>query len=269
MVYPYTAMNERYTVKQIATLASVSVRTLHYYDEIGLLKPAAIGGNGYRYYNDASLLRLQQILLYRDMDIELAQIKRILDDPGFDLVHALQSHRQTIQTKIEQLNTLMQTLDATIMHVVGEVTMSEKRIFQGFDKEKQKQYEVEAIDQYGETVKESVALWNSYGEEKQQEILAEGDAIYNAIAAAMATGPSSEAVQSLLVRWHAHIRYFYEPSIDTLAGLGDMYYDHPDFNATFTKIDPALPGFLKQAIAVYVDTLETRWLEQELGILEE
>jgi hypothetical protein len=73
----------------------------------------------------------------------------------------------------------------------------------------------------------------------------------------------------MLVRWHEHLRYFYEPSIDTLRGLGEMYDDHPDFNATFTEIHPDLPGFLRKAIACYVDVLETRWLERELGILEE
>jgi hypothetical protein len=73
----------------------------------------------------------------------------------------------------------------------------------------------------------------------------------------------------MLARWHQHLRYFYEPSLEVLGGLGNVYYDHPDFNATFTAIDPALPAFLKKAIAIYVDELETQWLEKELGILRE
>ncbi|GAB4578032.1 MAG: transcriptional activator Mta [Anaerolineales bacterium] len=259
----------QYTVKQLSELAGVSVRTLHYYDEISLLKPPLVGQNNYRYYDDDSLLRLQQILFYREMGLELTQIKDILDAKNFDLVSALQTHRQTLQAKIERLNTLIQTVDVTIMHIIGEVNMSKKNIFEGFNEEKQKQYEEEATNLWGEGVKETVKLWNSYGKERQQEILAEGGAIYADIAANMDKAPESEEIQAMLVRWHEHLRYFYEPSIETLGGLGDMYHDHPDFNATFTAIHPDLPGFLKKAIAHYVDVLETRWLEKELGILEE
>ncbi len=85
-----------YTVKQLSDLAGISVRTLHYYDEIGLLRPSKVGENGYRYYDDAALLRLQQILLYREMGLELAQIKPILDSPDFDLLDALRTHRRAL-----------------------------------------------------------------------------------------------------------------------------------------------------------------------------
>lgn len=85
-----------YTVKQMANLAGVSVRTLHYYDEIDLFKPTAVGDNGYRYYSDEALFQLQQILLYREMALDLRQIKDIMADEAFDLVSALQQHRQTL-----------------------------------------------------------------------------------------------------------------------------------------------------------------------------
>src|SRR5215510_9131728 len=106
-----------YTVKQLSDLAGVSVRTLHYYDEIGLLRPTSVGENGYRYYDDDAMLRLQQILLYREMELELLQIKDILDSPDFDLVSALRSHRTVIQEKIKRLQNLVHTVDSTIMHV--------------------------------------------------------------------------------------------------------------------------------------------------------
>ena len=238
-------MKDHYTVKQLSELAGVSVRTLHYYDEIGLLKPPWVGQNNYRYYNEDALLRLQQILFYREMDLDLTQIKDILDGKEFDLVSALQTHRKTLQAKIERLNTLIQTVDATIMHIIGEVNMSKKNIFEGFsegfNEEKQKQYEEEATQLWGEGVRETAKLWNSYGKERQQEILAEGGVIYADIAANMDKGPESEEIQAMLVRWHDHLRHFYEPSIETLGGLGEMYHDHPDFNATFTTIHPDLP----------------------------
>lgn len=258
-----------YTVKQLADLAGVSRRTLHYYDEIGLLQPSARGDNDYRQYDDTSLFRLQQILFYRELGLDLQQIKEILDDPDFDLVSALQSHRHTLQAKIKRLQTLVQTIDTTILHLVGEVDVSKKNIFHGFSEEKLEQYEKEAIDNWGEGAAESIKLWHSYSDERKEAIMQEGSDIYQEIVANMDKGANSPEIRVLLLRWHEHLRYFYEPTIEVLGGLGDMYFDHPDFNATFTRIHPDLPAFLKKAIAIYVDELETQWLERELGILEE
>ncbi len=259
-----------YTVKQLATLAGVSARTLHYYDEIGLLKPSSVGQNGYRYYTDEAVFRLQQILFFREMDLDLLRIKALLDDPGFDRVSALQTHRQTLQGKIERLQTLIGTIDTTILHLVGEVNMSKKKIFEGFSEEKQAAYEHEAMQRWGEAdVKASIKLWNSYSKAQQDQIMQAGSVIYQELAAQMARGPESPEVQALLGRWHQHLRYFYEPSLDVLRGLGNHYHEHPDFNATFTAIHPDLPPFLQKAINHYVDVLETQWLERELGLLEE
>jgi DNA-binding transcriptional MerR regulator len=259
-----------YTVKQLSNLAGVSVRTLHYYDEIGLLKPSSVGANGYRYYTDESLFRLQQILFYREMDVDLMKIREIIKAREFDLVSALQSHRQTLQEKMERLQTLIKTVDTTITHLIGEVNMSKKKIFEGFSEEKQKQYEKEAIQQYGEdNVKQSIKLWNSYTDEQKEKVKQEGSAVYNDIVANMSHGPESPEVQAILVRWHQHLRYFYEPSLEVLRGLGNGYNEQPDFNATFTAIHPDLPAFLQKAITHYVDVLEIEWLERELAILEE
>lgn len=97
----------------------------------------------------------------------------------------------------------------------------------------------------------------------------EGSTIYLEIIANMNKGQGSPEIQALLVRWHQHLRYFYEPSLEVLRGLGEAYNDHPDFNATFTAMHPNLPAFLKKAITIYVDDLETQWLEKELGTLKE
>jgi DNA-binding transcriptional MerR regulator len=260
-----------YTVKQLSDLAGVSVRTLHYYDEIGLLKPSSVGENSYRYYEEGALLRLQQILFFREMDLGLLQIKEILDSPNFDLVEALHTHRHALQAKIDRMQSLINTVDSTIMHLVGEVTMSKKKkMFQGFTAEKEKEYEEEAKRRYGEeTVAQTTRRWNSYTEEQKTQIKEEGGAIYLDLVDAMPTGHDSDQTQAILVRWHEHLRHFYEPSIEVLGGLGKTYNDDPDFNAFFTAIHSDLPEFLSKAIAVYVDKLETEWLERELGILEE
>lgn len=259
-----------YTVKQLSQLAGVSVRTLHYYDEIGLLKPSSVGENGYRHYSDENLFRLQQILFFREMDLDLLQIKKILDNKQFDSITALQSHRQMLQEKVTRLQTLIQTVDTTIMHLIGEVNMSKKKIFEGFSEEKQKQYEQQAMKEYGEdSVRQSIKLWNSYTEAQKEQIKQEGSAIYLDLAANMGKGIESLEVQATLGRWHQHLRHFYEPSLEVLRGLGNSYNEHPDFNATFTAIHPDLPAFLQKAITYYVDVLELEWLEQELAILEE
>lgn len=254
-----------YTVKQLATVAGVSRRTLHYYDEIGLLRPTALTESGYRQYDDQALLLLQQILFFREIGLSLKQIQDIIHEPNFDLLSALRSHRQQMGDKIKRLQRLIQTVDATIMHLMGEIQMTDEHIFDGFNE----QYEQEAIDKWGDTAQDSIAVWRSYNDEQKQQILDEGNQIYQEIVANMDKGPDSPDIRALLVRWHQHLRHFYEPSIEVLEGLGAMYHDHPDFNATFTRLHPDLPGFLKEAIAIYTDELETQWLERELGILEE
>jgi len=246
-----------YTVKQIADIAGVSRRTLHYYDEIGLLEPSSVGQNGYRYYDDGSLLQLQQILFYREMGLELQRIKEVLHDPDFDTVAALQSHRRTLRHRIARLQLLIRTVDTTLMHLIGKVEMSADTMFEGLSEETQKQYEEEAVDRWGETAQESIKLWNSYSEKRKKETMQEGSDIHLEIVAHMAEGAGSPEVQALIARWHQHLRYFYEPTTEMLAGLGDMYNDHPDFHANFAKMHPDLPAFLQEAIAIYVQELET------------
>jgi DNA-binding transcriptional MerR regulator len=258
-----------YTVRQLAELAGITPRTLHHYDKIGLLKPTWVGANNYRYYDDGSLFRLQQILFYREMDMDLEQIKKILKRKDFDLVSALQTHRLRLQIEKHRLERLIKTVDASILHLVGEVKMDEKNVFEGFNKEKQDEYEKQAIENWGDRAKDSIKLWNSYSQAEQQRIMAEGGQVYKDIIALMSRGPLSAEVQAALARWHQHLRHFYEPTFDVLRGLGNGYNEHTDFNATFTAMHPDLPAFLQEAINHYVDTLETAWLEKELGILKE
>lgn len=246
-----------YTVKQLSDLAGVSVRTLHYYDEIALLKPSSVNENSYRFYDEAAVLRLQQILFYREMGVGLLQIKEILDSPTFNLVSALEAHRALLEQKIERLQHLVSTVDSTIMHLVGEVEVSEAQLFAGFE-EKQKEYEKQAAELWGEaSVRESRQRWDRYTPEQQRSIFAEGRQIYADVAAAMQRGakPDSAEVRAVLSRWHQHLRYFYEPTPEILRGLGQMYNEHPDFIATFQQFHPDLPPYFSQAVASYCETL--------------
>ena len=121
-----------YTVKQVAAMSGVSVRTLHFYDETGLLKPAYHGANGYRFYEEPQLLTLQQILFYRELGFELKEIKRILDRADFENVAALESHRQVLEKNLTRTRSLLETIDKTIQHLKGTKKMKSEEMFAGF-----------------------------------------------------------------------------------------------------------------------------------------
>jgi DNA-binding transcriptional MerR regulator/quercetin dioxygenase-like cupin family protein len=121
-----------YTVKQVAAMSGVSVRTLHFYDETGLLKPARVGANGYRFYEEPQLLTLQQILFYRELGLELKQIKRILGQADFEKVAALHSHRDVLQSNLARTRALIETIDNTLDHLKGTKKMKTEDLFAGF-----------------------------------------------------------------------------------------------------------------------------------------
>lgn len=256
-----------YTVKQVAEIANITVRTLHHYDQIGLLRPSKMGANGYRYYDDEALLRLQQILLYKELDMPLDQIKDILDDPAFNLVEALHAHRKALMHRANRLADLITTVESTIVHVEkGKMPMPPKKLFQPFSDEQQKEYEREIRLTYGpDKVNESIRNWNSYSPAEKQKVLDEGSAIYLDIIKAIEAGTPPSAAEDLMVRWHQHLRYFYEPTLDILRGLGELYTSHPDFIANFAQMHPDLADWVKEAINHYVDELEYTEIERLLA----
>ena len=152
-----------YTVKQLSNLAGISARTLHYYDEIGLLKPSSVGENGYRYYGDEAVLRLQQILFYRELGFSLNEIKKVVGNPDFNVMKALQTHKLALGQRVERLNRLISTVDNTINHFKGKKEMSKKQLFAAFSEEEEKKYFTEAEQIYDPTiVKASQKKWNGY-----------------------------------------------------------------------------------------------------------
>lgn len=243
-----------FTVKQLSSLAGITPRTLHYYDEIGLLKPSEIGANGYRYYNEESLLRLQQILLYRELDIPLEDIKRILGGGDFELRSALESHREELQRRIAHLGRLIATVDKTILHVEGKIEMSQAQFFEGFSDEQQAEYEKEAMRTYDPaTVKAASQKWKNYTPAEKQRIGEEGNAIYADMLQAMPKGPASPEAQTCVERWRRHIEYFWVPNDEQLLGLVDGYNTDPRFKANFDRIHPQLAEFMRAAVNIYVN----------------
>jgi len=243
-----------FTVKQLSKMAGITPRTLHYYDEIGLLEPSQVGANGYRYYGEEALLRLQQILLYRELDLPLEHIKEIVGRRDFDVLSALESHRQKLRQRIAHMERLIATVDDTISHLKGQKTMDTKQFFEGFSDEQQAEYEREAMQMYDpETVKASSRKWKAYSAEEKQRIGEEGNAIYRDMLLAMPKGASSPEAQACVERWRRHIEYFWTPNDQQLLGLVNGYNDDPRFEANFDKIHPDLAAFMRSAVIIYVD----------------
>ncbi len=246
--------DREYTVKQLSDLAGVSARTLHYYDEIGLLKPSRVGQNGYRYYAEAALLRLQQIMFYRELDMPLDDIKKIMGRRDFDLQPALESHKVELRRRIRHLERLVDTVDRTLSHLKGKTDMSQKQFFEAFSEEQQAEYEQEVMQKYDPaTVKASQQKWKAYTAAEKQRIGEEGNAVYGALLEAMPKGAASPEAQAGVERWRRHMEYFWTPNDAQLLGLAEMYGADPRFRANFDKIDPNLAEFMREAVNVYVN----------------
>jgi hypothetical protein len=150
----------------------------------------------------------------------------------------------------------MRTVDKTVLHMKGKVKMTPHEIFEGFSEEQQAKYEQEAEALWGDTVRESSRKWKDYTAAQKGQIMAEGKAIYQDLIGQVDQPPAAPAVQANIARWHQHLRYFYEPTVAILRGLGQAYEEHPEFNATFRKMHPRLAGFMRAAIEVYCDQLK-------------
>jgi MerR family transcriptional regulator, thiopeptide resistance regulator len=243
----------RYTVKQLADSAGISVRTLHYYDQIGLLKPESYSPSGYRQYDDQAVIRLQQIMFFRELGFSLGEVQKIVTQPGFDVVEALQSHRSLLKKKAARVRDLLATVDRTISKINGEIEMEIKEYYQGFSDEQIERYRQEVRQRWGDkALRESDARVLSMGKEKFAAVGAEGNAIFQAISDNMDRGFDSPEVQAQIDKWRLWLEHFASYSNEALAGLGRMYSEHPEFAKNFReKYHPDLPQFLTRAIEYY------------------
>lgn len=242
-----------YTVKQLSDMARISIRTLHYYDQIGLLRPDSVGENGYRYYGDPALLRLQQILFFKELGFSLEQITEIVQAGDFDVLRALQSHRSALEERVGRLNLLICTVDKTILHLKGNLEMSQKEFYEGFNEEKQKKYREEIRHKYGEEpLGESERRWGSYSADEKKQIIARGEAIFQRITGLMPQGFDDPDVQKEIAALHSQMNYFYECSLEIFEGLGHMYNENPEFIAMYrSNYHLDLPPFLEKAVIYY------------------
>jgi MerR family transcriptional regulator, thiopeptide resistance regulator len=250
-----------FTVKQLSRLAHITPRTLHYYDEIGLFKPSLVGENGYRYYAEDSLLRLQQILLYRELDLPIQEIKKILESSDFEVMNALESHKLLIHQRILHLQRLAHTVDDTLSHLQGKKNMSPKQLFAAFSDEEQDKMEQEAMQLYDpETVKASSAKWKKYSDADKKRIFAEGNAVYADFIQAIPKGPASPEAQACVAGWRKHMDYFWTPDDEQLLGLAEGYNIDPRFKANFDQMHPELAAFVLEAVKVYLKNADPKAL---------
>ena len=241
-----------YRVADVARQSGVSIRALHHYDEIGLLVPTGRTEAGYRLYTDADLLRLQQILIGRELGFSLEEIKRSLNDPRFDHRQALVEQRRRLEEKSRALGDMLRAVDAALA-VVGHDpqggTVDMKELFGGFDPSK---YEAEVEERWsGPALDESKRRVKGYTADDWKRWKAENAAIYGDAAAAMRRGvdPASAAAREIAERHRQSIdTWFYPCSKATHAGLADMYEADDRFRATIDAAGEGLTTFLAAAI---------------------
>jgi MerR family transcriptional regulator, thiopeptide resistance regulator len=241
-----------FTVSKVARLAGVSIRTLHHYDEIGLIRPGGRSEAGYRLYELADLERLQQVLFFRELGLPLEEIRRILTDPQFDRRGALLMQRQLLAEKAERLEAMIRAVDVALAaHEKGETMGGEEilRPFGGFDPGR---YEDEARERWGDTAayREARQRTRRYTKQDWEAMRAEGDRIAQELADGLAAGlaPADPRVAALAERHREHIaRWFYPCSPAMHGALGELYVADARFAQGFDRIRPGLARFLRDA----------------------
>lgn len=244
-----------YTVKAVADISGVTVRTLHHYDRIGLLRPASISPSGYRLYSEADLERLQQILFFRELGFGLGEIKTILDSPGFDRREALVAQKRLLIEKQRRIERLIASIDTSIDAMERGTELEKDKMFEGFDESKIKEYTEEARARWGnEKVDESIRRTSKYTKEDWTEIQAEQQSITQGLAALMDRDPGDPEVQEVVGRHFRLINErFYTVTPEVYRGLGELYVNDPRFTANYDKVKPGLAQFMRAAMHAYCD----------------
>jgi DNA-binding transcriptional MerR regulator len=248
-----------YTVNQLARLAGVSVRTLHHYDEIGLLRPAFTGDNRYRYYGEDELLRLQQILIHRELDLPLGEIGAILDAPDFDRLGTLQQQRERLEEQAKRFAGMVRTIDRTIARLKGERKMKDADLYSGIvSPEKQAEYEAWLIGRYGDDMDGHIArsrkAMATMTEAEQAAMMEELRQVEDGLAEALRRGlpPQANALDPMIERHRAWVASAWGRDCppEAYAGLADVY-EHPDFRRRYEAIETGFADYLIAAMRAW------------------
>ncbi|MCR8635157.1 MerR family transcriptional regulator [Paenibacillus radicis (ex Xue et al. 2023)] len=240
-------------VKEVADLVGISVRTLHHYDEIGLLAPEETTDSGYRLYSDDNLEILQQILFFRELGFPLKKIKEIINSPSFDRKEALELHYSMLLEKRSQLDTMIGTIEKTIQHLKGEIQMTNKEKFEGFDFS-HNPYEQEARERWGdEAVDQANLKLGNMSKEEQKELPETMNSIYKKLAPLRKGLPDSAESQAAIEEWYVLLNKMGSYSLDAFRGLGQLYLDDERFTQNIDAFGEGLAQFMRDAMAVYAD----------------
>lgn len=238
-------------INEVAKLTGVTVRTLHYYDEIGLLKPSKVTDAGYRIYDEKAMETLQQILFFRELEFPLNEIKGIMSNPNYNREDTLLKHRELLTQKRNRLDKLISLLEKNIK---GDRKMSFKEFDTTEIEENKKKYADEAKCRWGETdaYNESQKKTSAYGEKEWKLISTEQNDILKEFGDCRHLDAGCDEVQNLVKRWQNHItNSFYDCTKEILSGLGLMYVNDERFMANIDKNGKGTAAFLSKAIEIY------------------
>lgn len=240
------------TVGEVARIAHVTVRTLHHYDEIGLVRPSARTAAGYRLYDDGDLERLQTVLFYRELGFGLDEIQDLMADPGFDRGDALREQRKLLQAETDRLQRMIEAVDAAIAAHERGTTMSDDAMFEVFGDD-QRELQQEAQDRWGDTdaYQESRRRTAGYTQQDWEEVKAESEALMQRIADVYRSGAAadSDAAMDAVEEHRRQIdRRFYPCSHEMQVQLGEMYVQDPRFKATYESMEEGLAVWVRDAI---------------------
>jgi DNA-binding transcriptional MerR regulator len=246
-----------WTVGQVADVFGVTVRTLHHYDEIGLLTPSERSRAGYRLYTDDDLTRLQQIVVYRRLEMPLDEIATLLDSDE-DAVAHLRRQREAVMTRLDELADIVVAIDRALEREMSNEPATTEDLKELFGDGFKDEYQQEAQDRWGDTDawKQSAARTKGYTKADWAEVKAEMDAVNAAFVAALTSGepPTSEAAMDAAEQHRRHIHdRFYDIGHDFHRGLADMYVADPRFTKTYEDIAPGLAAYVRDAIHANAD----------------
>lgn len=237
------------------------MRTLHLYDQKGLLKPETRTSAGYRLYGEKELLRLQQVLFYKELDFSLEKIKNILDNPSFDLIKALESHKSALAARKSRITTLIATINKTISNLKVGTMLSHDELYEGLPKEQAETYREEAIKKYGqEEVERSENYLRSLGKGGFEALKADSEAIRKRLFILKNQDPESNVVQEEISRHYQNIRQFWgtqfleDKQADAYKGLGELYLQDERFTLIEGKPQSEFAAFLCKAMCFYAET---------------
>lgn len=252
-----------YTVNKLAKIAGVSVRTLHYYDEVGLLKPAIVQENGYRMYEERELLLLQQILFFRELDFSVEEIKRIMSAPTFDLRQALHDQRALIELKRKRLAGLIKTIDSTIQKLDQPTPMNDQdrqELYDTFGEDTIKKYADEVKQKWGNTeaYKQSMERASKMTKEDYEKYKHDSDVFMKNVAATMDKGATSPEFQALIAEHFKSLSTWYEPNFEMYRGLAKMYVEDPRFTAYYENYREGLAKVFSEGMMYFIDQNEPK-----------